>query len=74
MRLQSWDLKACLFDGEHAAGPVPSLFTTDIEATLQAIAAEPKKTHWDCQRLAKIFFTMESISLGDCTALLKKPR
>ena len=74
VKLSSWILSTSLFDGEHAAGPVPTLFTTDVEATKQAIAEDPSKIHWDCQRVAKIFFSMECVLVKDSAAILKKPR
>ena len=32
------------------------------------------KAHSDIQRLAKVFFLMESVLLADCPAILKKPK
>jgi len=63
-----------MFDGEAAAGPVPSLFSEDPEASLRAIKANLAKTHHDIQKLAKVFAAGETIRLPDCPAFLKKPR
>jgi len=70
----SWDLNALLFDGDQAAGMVPTLFTEDEDATLKAIAADPLKIHWDVQKINRLFFIPEGLSLKDACTLLKKPR
>ena len=63
-----------MFDGEAAAGPVPTLFSEDPEASIRAIKANLPKAHHDMQKLAKIFMAGETVRLSDCQAILKKPR
>ena len=58
-----------MFDGEAAAGPVPTLFSEDPEASIRAIKANLPKAHHDIQKLAG-----ETVRLSDCQAILKKPR
>ena len=74
IRLAAWPLEGDFFDGDVAAGPVPTLFSQEPEVTSQAINDNTARAHSDLQRLAKVFFIMEAISLPDCPALLKKPR
>ena len=74
MRLHSWPVSASMFDGEAAAGPVPTLFSEDPEATLRAITANTARAHHDIQRIQKVFLAGETIRLPDCPAILKKPR
>ena len=72
--LAAWPLQGDIFDGDAAAGPVPTLFSQEPETTSENIFNNLAKAHSDLQRLAKVFFVMESILLSDCPALLKKPR
>jgi len=72
--LSNWPISASMFDGDVAAGPVPSLFSDDPEATTRAISGNPAKAHHDVQKLAKVFLAGETVRLSDCSALLKKPR
>ena len=74
VRLSAWPLQGDIFDGDIAAGPVPTLFSLEPEATVQNIIDNLAKAHSDIQRLAKVFFLMESVLLADCPAILKKPR
>jgi len=74
VRLGSWPLTAALFDGEVAAGPLPTLFGPDAETALAAITADPAKAHYDIQRLSKVFVAAEYILLAEGPAILKKPR
>ena len=53
---------------------MPTLFSQEPETTSENILNNLAKAHNDLQRLAKVFFVMESILLSDCPALLKKPR
>jgi len=70
----SWPLAATLFEGEIAAGPVPTLFATDPDAAGEAIKDDPIKAHWDCNKLAKVFLAAEEVALKDALAVMKKPR
>ena len=74
VRLAAWPLQGDLFDGDVAAGPVPTLFSQEPETTSGNILNNLAKAHSDLQRLAKVFFVMESVLLVDCPAILKKPR
>ena len=74
VRLSAWPLQGDIFDGDVAAGPVPTLFSQEPEVTVQNIIDNLAKAHHDIQRLAKVFFLMESVLLADCPAILKMPR
>ena len=74
IRLGTWPLNASMFDGEVTAGPCPVLFSTDIEASTVALAADISKSHYDLQRLSKAFFCHEDVTLKDALAVVKKPR
>ena len=71
--INMWPLSATLFDGEIAGGAVPTLFASD-EAALDSISSDPAKAHWDVNKLNKVFFITESITLKEALALIKKPR
>ena len=72
--LNSWPITASIFDGDEAAGPVPSLFCDDPDAAKEAIAASVAKAHHDVQKISRVFFAGETVRLQDCQALLKKAR
>ena len=72
--IKQWALNATLFNGEDAAGLVPTLFAVNPEAAEAAIKLDANKAHWDLAKLNKIFFTAESVDLQEAMALLKKPR
>ena len=74
IRLSAWPLQCDIFDGDAAAGPIPTLFSQEPDVTSQNILGNLSKAHNDLQRLAKVFFLMESVCQEDCPALLKKPR
>jgi len=74
LNLAEWSLDANLFEGEKMAGPVPSLFAEDPEATKEAISNNPSKAYTDCQKLMRSFFMPENVELLETAALLKKPR
>jgi len=63
VKLNSWPVAASMFDGDAAAGPVPTLFSEDPEATLRAILASPARAHHNIQKIAKVFLAGEP---SDC--------
>ena len=52
----------------------PNPLQQEPDTTSRAVLDNIAKAHNDLQRLAKVFFIMEAISLPDCPAILKKPR
>ena len=56
------------------AGPVPSLFGDDPEASLAGIRAEPRKCHWDLMKICRMLFMPETVTFDEATAIVKKPR
>jgi hypothetical protein len=72
--LCSWTLDAALFDGDSTAGPIPTLFAEDPDASRMALGTNIEKVHHDYQRIAKCLFMPEDITLDEALALVKKPR
>jgi len=72
--INSWDLNATLFDGDVSAGLVPTLFAEDADTTLKAIAGDPLKIHADIQKINRLLFTPEGLTLKEALAFMKKPR
>ena len=72
--INTWLLLATLFDGEIAGRAVPTLFASDEVAALDSISSDPAKAYWDVNKLNKVFFITESITLKEALALIKKPR
>jgi hypothetical protein len=70
----SWSLNATLFDGDEAAGPVPTFFSEEPEASIEALRENVHRVHADLQRLARIFFQPETIGLDEAYPIIKKPR
>jgi hypothetical protein len=74
IELACWQLGCALFDGDLAAGPIPTLFSEDPTSTLENIKKGCQKAHHDFQRAAKAFMMPELVSLEEAAQLLKKPR
>jgi hypothetical protein len=74
VNLAEWQLDVSLFDGDVAAGPIPTLFADDPEATRTSLEAGAAKAHHDLQRIARCFFMPETIALEDAFQIVKKPR
>jgi hypothetical protein len=74
VELATWEVEAKLFDGGVAAGPVPTIFSEDIEATREALKGNPQKAHQDLQRAMKSFFMPEIVGLEEALQLIKRPR
>jgi hypothetical protein len=51
VQLQTWDLNANLYDGATTAGPVPTLFSDDQQATIDALVADPAQAHKDVVKI-----------------------
>ena len=54
--LASWELECPMFEGEHVAGPVPTLFGEDPDTSKLAISANLGKAFTDTQRMMRCFF------------------
>ena len=72
--IKSWLLEVDLFDGDLLAGPIPSLYSDDPDASLAGITSDPLKSHWDLQKILKTFFMAEAVTVANAVAMLKKPR
>ena len=60
--------------GEVLVGPVPTLFVDTPDVAGDALRADMGKTHYDLNRLHKVFFGTEEIQLREALSLVKKPR
>ena len=74
MNLGIWDLECEVFDGEKAAGPVPTLFSPNPGESLQALEDDPGKAHKDLQRMAKMFIMPEYVGAEEAMLLVRKHR
>jgi hypothetical protein len=74
INLAQWPLEAALFDGDAAAGPIPTIFTEDPEATRSALETGAAKAHHDLQRVAKALFMPEMINFKESLSIVRKPR
>ena len=72
--IKSWLLEVDLFDGDLLAGPIPSLYSDDPDASLAGLTSDPLKSHWDLQKISKTFFMAEAVTVANVVAMLKKPR
>ena len=63
--IKSWPLEADLSDGDQLAGPVPSLYSHDPDASLAGITSDPLKSHWDLQKISKSFFMAETVTVAE---------
>ena len=63
-----------MFDGEAMAGPVPTLFSSDENAVLEAIKENLPTIHADLQKLAKRFFCPEFVHPKEAAAIVEAPR
>ncbi len=51
MQLQTWELNANLYDGASTAGPVPTIFLDDQQATIDALVGDPAQAHKDVVKI-----------------------
>jgi hypothetical protein len=72
--LVGWQMNCAMFDGDLAAGPIPTLFSEDCNSSLENLKINVKKAHHDLQRAAKAFLMPELLTLEEATLLIKKPR
>lgn len=74
IRLRDWSLRAALFDGDVAAGLVPTLFAANIQAAEAAIKKDPVKAHYDINRINRALIMPEHVQYREALQLLKKHR
>ncbi len=72
--LAKWPLEATMWDGEEIAGPVPTLFTEDVESATAAITKDVARAHQDLSRISRVFFIPEHMNIAKAALLVKKPR
>ena len=74
MLLMSWGLDCLMFEGDSVAGPIPTLFGEDINASKSAISANSERAFSDFQRLVRAFFMPETLQPEEAPNFVKKPR
>jgi hypothetical protein len=72
--IKSWPLASTMWDGDVLAGPVPTLFAEDVEASREAFLDNMAKAHNDLGKLYRAFFMPEHILVDEAADLLRKPR
>jgi hypothetical protein len=72
--LAKWPLEATMWDGDEIAGPVPTLFTEDVESATAAITKDVARAHQDLARISRVFFIPEHVNMAKAALLVKKPR
>ena len=70
----SWGLDCQMFKGDSVAGPIPTLFGEDINASKSAISANPERAFSDFQRLVRAFFMPETLQPEEAPNFVKKPK
>ena len=51
LQLQTWEMNANMYDGLSTAGPVPTIFSDDQQATIDALVSDPVQTHKDVTKI-----------------------
>jgi hypothetical protein len=67
-------MSCTMFDGDVAAGPVPTLFAEDTDEAVDAITADPAKAHYDVTKINRMFFMPEHVDMETALGAVKKPR
>lgn len=74
IQLAVWDLQACLFDNDIAAGLVPTLFAEDPDTAVANMKVETLKLHGDVMKINRMFLCPEFVTVKEASSILKKPR
>ncbi len=72
--LAKWPLEATMWDRDEIAGPVPTLFTEDVESATAAITKDVARAQQDLARISRVFFIPEHVNMAKAALLVKKPR
>jgi hypothetical protein len=67
-------MNANMYDGVSTAGPVPTIFSDDQQATIDAMVSDPAQAHKDVTKINSIFVMPEVLKPAACGSLIKKPR
>ncbi len=51
LQLQTWEMNANMWDGVSTAGPVPTIFSDDQQATIGAMVSYPAQAHKDVTKI-----------------------
>jgi hypothetical protein len=51
LQLQTWEMNANMYDGVSTAGPVPTIFSDDQQATIDAMVSNPSQAHKDVTKI-----------------------
>jgi len=66
-------LKVELFDGQLAAGPVPTLFASDQNEAFEGLMANASETLLDVHKLNSRFLFMEHLTMEEAVLYLQGP-
>jgi hypothetical protein len=72
--LCQWCLEADYLEEEHLSGLLPVLFANDTESAEKGMRDNPTSTMKDIDRLARVFFSPETVGAEAALAVVKKPR
>ena len=61
VQLQTWELNANLYDGASTAGPVPTIFSDDQQATIDALVSDATQAHKDVTKINRYHNTETNI-------------
>jgi hypothetical protein len=62
-----------MWDGDEIAGPVPTLYTEDVENATAAIMKDVARAHLDLSRISRVFFIPEHVDMAKAALLVKNP-
>jgi len=74
VHIKTWHLRSSTFDGDKAAGLVPTLFASDPDAIAGALDSNWIGLQHDVNKINKTIFMPEGVSFKEASGLLKKPR
>ena len=72
--LGEWPLTANLFDSDHLEGPVPILFTSNLEDARRNFTTHLDLAHKDLIRLTGKFFSTENLRPLKAMAYIDNPK
>jgi hypothetical protein len=71
---EEWDVTSPFFDGEALEGPVPRLFTADLEAAKAAFETNLELAYKDVSKILGRFFIAENLDRTKTMAYLHNPK
>jgi len=72
--LGEWEVEADYLDDDFSSGLLPVLFAEDPDASNSGLLSDPDNTRKDLERLNRVFFIPETVSLEEAFRIVNKPR